>query len=507
MDSVHKSDLPWWSRPGLLFATGSILAALAAYLTPDRSYVLYWRSVKYMTFGSLLLVLGSVASFLVGSIAADALVASERSPVDWRAAMPWRLTRLLFQLSFWLCMVGYSVWAYVGVERGLRVQHLIAVIHGEKGVIEYLSALSSSCHRHHDFHPARDRDHDPGSGLGSGDGLAGGGKKLAIVLAVSVLRALFFSERLALIELVVCFVISVVGLKYREWKPSLRNVARLAPILAPALLIFFFTGFEYFRSWSNFYADRQTSLVEFGTTRLLGYYATAMDNGAYLMKTLDPPVGVPYFTLNFLWRFPGIKTTVNQLSGDLPFAYGDPYMGLLQAGANPEFNNASGVMLPFLDYGVPGGFVYWVLAGAIVQMFFRLFARREFVGLCMYPLTFMAVLEMPRILYWADGRAFLPFFLLAGASAAYFYLQRQYGRPRSAWVAANQDGHGQHRTERKVLLAANHRRAEVRQRDCGKDWESGCASQTAQSVARNGRARLGTVLSSGCRARKIVVEP
>ena len=435
MDSIHKSDLPWWSRPGLLFATGSILAALAAYLTPDRSYLLYWRSVKYMTFGSLLLVLGSVASFLVGSIAADALVASERSPVDWRAAMPWRLTRLLFQLSFWLCMVGYSVWAYVGVSRGLRVQHLIAVIHGEKGVIEYLKRIYLlPVTGITTFTQLGIVTMIVGAALGAGTGWRGVWKKLAIVLAVSVLRALFFSERLALIELVVCFVISVVGLKYREWKPSLRNVARLAPILAPALLIFFFTGFEYFRSWTNFYADRQTSLVEFGTTRLLGYYATAMDNGAYLMKTLDPPVGVPYFTLNFLWRFPGIKTTVNQLSGDLPFAYGDPYMGLLQAGANPEFNNASGVMLPFLDYGVPGGFVYWIISGAIVQMFFRLFVRREFVGLCMYPLTFMAILEMPRILYWADGRAFLPFFLLSGASAAYFYLQRQYGRPRSAWV-------------------------------------------------------------------------
>ncbi len=431
MDRTGRSDVVWWLRPAVVFAAGSTFVGLAAYLISDWSYVLYWRSVKYMTASALLLVLGSVASFVVGTWIANALVNKrEATPANWRVNVPWRLVGVLFQFSFWACVAAYVVWTAVGVARGLRLQHLAAVIQGEKGVVEdlkqiYLQPVTGVT----TFTQVGIVAVVLGVVLGTGLGWRRVWQKIAVVFVLAATRAFFFSERLALVELFVPFVVCAVGLGYSEWKPRRRRAARLLPILAPVLLLLFFTGFEYFRSWSNYYAGGRRTLAEFGATRLLGYYATAMDNAAYLFKALNPPIRVPYFTLNFLWRFPGLSGTVTNLSAALPYTYGEGYMVLLEAGANPEFNNASGVLLPFLDYGSPAGFVYWLMAGVAVQLLFRSFARREFTGICLYPLVYVGVLEAPRILYWADGRAFLPYVFLGAAAAAHGYVRRQYGRP------------------------------------------------------------------------------
>jgi hypothetical protein len=77
----------------------------------------------------------------------------------------------------------------------------------------------------------------------------------------------------------------------------------LVPAIGVVSLLLFFTGFEYLRSWSNYYSGRDQSLLEFGSMRLLGYYVTSFNNGAYLLQRLDP-LNAPYFTAHFLWTFP-----------------------------------------------------------------------------------------------------------------------------------------------------------------------------------------------------------
>src|SRR5262249_4281651 len=128
----------------------------------------------------------------------------------------------------------------------------------------------------------------------------------AIVLGLAVIRALVNSERFAIIELVIPFVVASLTLRYigsEGCSRRLRALLSLAPLIGIGMLFLVFTGFEYFRSWSNYYAGRGLSLWEFGAMRLLGYYVTSLNNGSYLLQRLET-LGAPYFTLHFLWTFP-----------------------------------------------------------------------------------------------------------------------------------------------------------------------------------------------------------
>src|SRR5207248_4753847 len=74
---------------------------------------------------------------------------------------------------------------------------------------------------------------------------------MAIVFALGAARALVFSERLALIELVVpAFVVAVrMTVLGRPLSGFVRSSLQLAPLLGVAVLLLFFGSFEYFRSW------------------------------------------------------------------------------------------------------------------------------------------------------------------------------------------------------------------------------------------------------------------
>jgi len=77
------------------------------------------------------------------------------------------------------------------------------------------------------------------------------------VVGLAILRAFVNSERFALIELAVPFFVAGVALRYIGstrvgWVT--RTVMVLAPLLGVSALYLLFTGFEYFRSWSNYYA-------------------------------------------------------------------------------------------------------------------------------------------------------------------------------------------------------------------------------------------------------------
>src|SRR5258707_13549696 len=105
-------------------------------------------------------------------------------------------------------------------------------------------------------------------------------------------------ERFSIIELMVPFVIASLGLRFvgstrigLRWRTPLN----FAPLIGIVTLFVTFTGFEYFRSWSNYYAGRDLNLWEFGAMRLLGYYVTSFNNRAYFLQRMDT-LGGPYFT-------------------------------------------------------------------------------------------------------------------------------------------------------------------------------------------------------------------
>jgi oligosaccharide repeat unit polymerase len=264
-----------------------------------------------------------------------------------------------------------------------------------------------------------------GAILGFGQGWKPVRWKLGIVVGLAVLRALLNSERFALIELAVPFAVCSLALR-----PRISKFARVALNLAPPVgliaLFLLFTGFEYFRSWTNYYAGRDLSLWEFGAIRLLGYYVTSFNNGAYFLNRLDP-LNAPYFTLHFLWGFPLSSPVIKRLFPDPLLDSSDKwfYFPFLEADANVEFNNADGMLFPLMDYGIAGGLIYWLLIGVLCGLIYDAYRRQALSGLLLYPMLYLGLLELPLALYWGEGRAF-PSLCLLAATPVVIWLRRSF---------------------------------------------------------------------------------
>ena len=82
------------------------------------------------------------------------------------------------------------------------------------------------------------------------------------------------------------------------------------------------------------------------------------------------------------------------------------YMNLLAIGANPEFNNWGGLLSPVIDFGVVGALLYWAVMGFITGRLYCLYLRKHPLGMCIYPVVYLALSEVPRYLYLGEGRAF-----------------------------------------------------------------------------------------------------
>jgi hypothetical protein len=257
--------------------------------------------------------------------------------------------------------------------------------------------------------------------------------KLLIISLLALVRAFLNSERFALVELAIPFIVLLVNVRYLAFgatKSISRNLLRFAPLLGIIGLPILFTTFEYFRSWNSFYASSgQYNLVEFGLSRLLGYYVTSFNNGAFLLTKARVLLSAPYFTLHFLWTFPVVSALVRSLFPQITFDSDSTFVDLLaNRGVNPEFNSSDGVLNPLVDFGIGGGLLYWLLIGFACGFLYRLFKQQKPAGLCLYPFVFLGIIEAPLALYWAEGKAIPPYLLLTASTVVLTIYRRRPAR-------------------------------------------------------------------------------
>lgn len=413
----------WWLHPAVVFTVAGVGISIAAYSIPESTYRSYWRMPKFFDAGAFEVTLLCVLAFVFGSLLGTRLHFGGHSPA--RAALEEGvspdLLAFLFRLSFWLCILGYTLWVGLAIQRGITLDVVSGVLIGEKGAMydaryTYLPTVGGITTLTQFGTAAMIL----GCILGHSAGWLQVRAKLAIIYAIAAVRAVLNSERFALIELAVPFLITLLALRYlgktdvgRSW----RFLMRFAPLIGVAVLFSVFTGLEYFRSWMNYYAGRNLSLWEFGAMRLLGYYVTSFSNGAYLLQRLDA-LNAPYFTLHFLWGFPLTGPVIKRIFSNPLLDSSDKwfYFPFLESGANVEFNNADGMLFPVLDFGTAGGLLYWVAAGVLCGAVFQLFCRKELAGLLLYPMLFLGLLEVPLALYWSEGRSFPALFMLVAVA-------------------------------------------------------------------------------------------
>jgi hypothetical protein len=162
--------------------------------------------------------------------------------------------------------------------------------------------------------------------------------------------------------------------------------------------------FEYTRSWTFYSKQYNGSFFDFATQRFFGYYATAYNNGYLLITYATPPNRWPTGTWAALWSAPGIAQIDlrTRLSGVDPDRL---YDSALRLYGNPEFNNPSGIAEAVADYGYAGAAVYFFVVGIVFGVLYTWFVAAKPFGILFYPVAFLGMLELPRYMYWTEGRA------------------------------------------------------------------------------------------------------
>jgi hypothetical protein len=399
----------WWLHPAALFAlvSGGVLASCWA--IPAETFETTWGVRKYLDEATLLAGAASIALFAIGVALSRPWSSAAADDPRWRDRIHWPTALSLFRLCSWLCFAGYAIWVGAAIARGASLDLVLGVLTGEKDAAytmkdTYLITVGGLT--------TLTQFGIAAVILGAILAAAGHARRvllpLSAVFALAAVRSVFNSERLALIELVVPTV--VVLLQLPAATVSLRRRAPwlfyLLPPFAAAAVFLLFTGSEYLRSWVNHYAAQSASVWEFAATRLSGYYVTALNNSAYLLQQSELPIGAPYYSVLFLWKFPLLSDGMRQLFPAVMTGNRDIFTTLLENGTNPEFNNNGGLLLTQLDFGLYGGLFYWLLAGAACGLCYRHFRRNSLPGLLFYPIFFLTIIELPRIIYWAEGRIF-----------------------------------------------------------------------------------------------------
>ncbi|MBO2944232.1 oligosaccharide repeat unit polymerase [Paenibacillus sp. F411] len=397
----------WWMNPTYLFLLLISIVVAGAYLIPGDSYITFYRVDKYIHDGNLEFLILPAVCFIAGSVIAS-LTAGARRPAREQVFSSMLkhqegYIKAWIKLLFALTLFGYAAWFLIMLQNGFTLSLFLNVVKGEPGAIyditenfKSITGVTSFTNFGIPFVILAVY-YQVSNGKRTFNGM------LAIVVLLTLVRAIFFSERLALMEILLPAIIIMLAVKQKQGK-KLRLV-HYYPLIGLAALIGFFGISEYFRSWLSFYVNVYPSFWEFIVTRFFGYYVTALNTGTLYLEQLGfQSVPFPYFTLEWIWKFPG-------MSGDAYFsAFGiNPEAGInttLESWGNPEFNNPSGLMLPYQDYSLGEALLFWGLIGYVSGMLYAGFKHGGTLGMVLYPIWMVGILEIPRYLYFSSGRFF-----------------------------------------------------------------------------------------------------
>lgn len=247
---------------------------------------------------------------------------------------------------------------------------------------------------------------------------------LVLVFVLAIVRSLLWSERLAVIELVVPYVVLTLAFFRFRSKTSATLVA-LLPVLAPLTVYLLFTVTEYFRSWTH-YRDYYDSIWQFSLDRITAYYALATNSGLGLLaESRTWPQYTGTFVFEWAYLMPGLGDVLLQEVGNLRH----DFERFLADAGRAEFNNPTGLFVIVYDIGYVGSWLYFLLVGLLVGACWTAFRRHRLGGLLAYPLCFMFLLELLRFNYFAASR-FIPIAASLVLAWVWILAERKSASPR-----------------------------------------------------------------------------
>lgn len=403
---MEREDGVWWHDPALLALVVVVPTGAAAYFVSAERYQLAWRLPKYMDLATLGLLGFALAAFLAGSVVGSGAVTKRTTPWPQLSSAARHALISIFGWLFGLTIFGYVTWLANAVRNGLRPGDVITALTSQDTVTNDLSVVFVNI---------------PGvttlTQLGIAVAVVGallhvssspGGEErpswhrwaMGVVIFLAVARAFLLTERLAVIEVVV----PILLIRTAAWRPTgvRRRLLQLGPLLALPALVLGFGIFEYSRSWTFFAERRDGTFAEFAVERLIGYYSTSYNNATLF---LDDGLGdtLPSFTLQFFRELPPVMAYTTSLEDQTKDA---AFLDLIERKANPEFNSPGGILGAFADYPLPGAALFLFLSGLMIGCAYRDFLRGGLWGLCLYPVFFSGILDLPRVITWTLGRVF-----------------------------------------------------------------------------------------------------
>lgn len=429
----------WWLWPAtpLVMVVGVTL--LGASAISEDVYVRAWRTPKELDGYTTVVLLGGVVALVVGVLLSGM---AERDP-NARPAESWpalsdeafHLLRRAYPWLIGMTIFGYVAWIGNGISKGLTFGDVEAVLTTQDNfklpVKEKLETLPGITTLTQVAIPAAIVGviidlHRPRA-------LVRYAYRLVLLLAAA--RALMLAERLAVAEILVPVMMLRAAALGRRLRGTPQVILGLAPFLAVFILLVGFAASEYSRSWNWYSGQRDQNFVEFSSERLLGYYATSHNNGALLLKYGTEFGDIPYYTTTFFWEIP----PGSQLGGGLADDASADRRRILRDFGNPEFNSPSGIASVFVDYGVVGGHLFYLAIGVLIGAIHLSFIHGRVFGILLYPIVFTGLLELPRYLYWFQGRT-TPAVLVAITLAGYLAAS---ARKRLRRQAFSRTPHGQ----------------------------------------------------------------
>ncbi len=387
-------DLPWWYRPSRFLLAVS-LPALLIFANADSSLSL---SSAQLFYGNRDTVLGILAIVVLaaGALVGETGIFSRLIPAHWSNSenrlvagtrYHGRISEAFLSENFDKVLMAVFLISHLIFFRGFFLNPGLA-----------LGVLGGNVELKHTFKtiPGVTTWTQVSLVLAALRGLRWSGILPGKVKLISVfhlvffgtlfIRAILWSERLALIEGVVPFFLCALPKVIRLAGPWTRLLFKFFPLIVPVLLLGVFTVFEYFRSW-QYYGAQHGSLFQFGWLRLFTYYFEAMNTGAA--------------TLGLSGFYGGLTLPIAEAE------YEYIYKGLYLESLDVEFNNPSGIWYLATYTGNLLFFPLLALLGAFYGIVWKAFREGRVFGL-FFPINFLGLMEIIRIHYWFGTNRVVP---------------------------------------------------------------------------------------------------
>lgn len=399
-DSRLDLTWPWWIHPawGLILLSGSM--ALISAAVPADTYGATWGVRRFLTGDLSQLLFICIGTTLLGILFTSGMAARGGSTKLLFSSQRLAYLKRAYRILFFLTLLGYLLFFAFAFIQGVSLSDLAAVLQRDDLAIYRVKSQAQTI---------------PGlttmTQFGPIAAILGYllhkmgyvGRGYIFIVILSCVRVVFYSERLALIEVLVPLILVAALTVDRNSKVA--RMINFAPAIIVPIIWAVFAASEYIRSWVHYQFTTDVPFLEWVTLRLFGYYTTSFNNSALFMQAYEGTEALPYYTVGVFWNAPILSSILSHPG--IAGVEADKWWSLtLKNYSGLEFNNQGSFLTAYAELGPVFGILFWLAVGLSLGAMFTKLSEGSVPGLLAFTTMFIGLLELPRLIYWTEGRAF-----------------------------------------------------------------------------------------------------